>query len=104
MRVLPNRAEALENLVERSGLTSLRSITATLTQAIRFGTPLAESMRILAAEMRTERMMRIEERAARLPVLLSIPLALFILPCLMMVIGTPVALRVMDTFKNAFGG
>ena len=104
MRVLPNRAEALENLVERTGVTSLRSITATLTQAIRFGTPLAESMRILAAEMRTERMMRIEERAARLPVLLSIPLALFILPCLMIVIGTPVGLRVMDTFKNAFGG
>jgi tight adherence protein C len=104
MRVLPNRAEALENLVERTGVTSLRSITATLSQAIRFGTPLAESMRILAAEMRTERMMRIEERAARLPVLLSIPLALFILPCLMIVIGTPVGLRVMDTFKNAFGG
>jgi tight adherence protein C len=104
MRVLPNRAEALDNLVERTGLASLRSITATLTQAIRFGTPLADSMRILAAEMRNERMMRIEERAARLPVLLSIPLALFILPCLMMVIGTPVALRVMDTFKNAFGG
>ena len=104
MRVLSNRAEALENLVERTGLTSLRSITATLTQAIRFGTPLAESMRILAAEMRDERMMRIEERAARLPVLLSIPLALFILPCLMTVIGTPVALRVMDTMKNFFGG
>jgi len=104
MRVLSNRAEALENLVERTGVTSLRSITAILTQAIRFGTPLAESMRILAAEMRTERMMRIEERAARLPVLLSIPLALFILPCLMIVIGTPVGLRVMDTFKNAFGG
>ncbi len=104
MRVLPNRAEALENLVERTGVSSLRSITATLTQAIRFGTPLAELMRILAAEMRTERMMRIEERAARLPVLLSIPLALFILPCLLLVIGTPVALRVMDTFKNAFGG
>ena len=49
MRVLPNRAEALENLVERTGVNSLRSITATLTQAIRFGTPLAESMRILAA-------------------------------------------------------
>jgi tight adherence protein C len=104
MRVLPNRAEALENLVERTGVTSLRSITASLTQAIRFGTPLAESMRILAAEMRIERMMRIEERSARLPVLLSIPLALFILPSLLLVIGTPVALRVMDTFKNAFGG
>ena len=104
MRVLPNRAEALDNLVERTRVASLRSITATLTQAIRFGTPLADSMRILAAEMRNERMMRIEERAARLPVLLSIPLALFILPCLMMVIGTPVALRGMDTFRNAFGG
>ena len=101
MRVLSNRAEALENLVERTGLKTMRSITATLTQAIRFGTPLADSMRILAAEMRTERMMRIEERAARLAVLLSIPLALFILPCLMIVIGTPVALRAIDTF---FGG
>jgi tight adherence protein C len=104
MRVLSNRAEALENLVDRTGLTSLRSVIATLSQAIRFGTPLAESMRILAAEMRNERLLRIEERAARLPVLLSIPLALFILPCLLMVIGTPVGLRVMDTFKNAFGG
>jgi tight adherence protein C len=104
MRVLPNRGEALENLVERTGLKTLRSITVTLAQAIRFGTPLAESMRILAAEMRTERMMRIEERAARLAVLLSIPLALFILPCIMIVIGTPVALRVIDTFKNSFFG
>jgi tight adherence protein C len=104
MRVLSNRAEALENLVERTGLAMLRSITATLTQAIRFGTPLAESMRILANEMRNTRLLRIEERAARLPVLLSIPLALFILPCLMIVIGTPVALRVMDALKNTFGG
>jgi tight adherence protein C len=103
MRVLSNRAEALENLVERTGVASLRSITATLNQAIRFGTPLAESMRILAAEMRTARLARIEERAARLPVLLAIPLALFILPSLMMVISTPVVLRLADTLKNNFG-
>jgi tight adherence protein C len=104
MRVLSNRAEALDNLVERTGVASLRSITATLNQAIRFGTPLAESLRILAAEMRNARLMRIEERAARLPVLLAIPLALFILPSLMMVISTPVALRLSDTLKNSFGG
>jgi tight adherence protein C len=104
MRVLSNRAGALENLVERTGVSSLRSITATLTQAIRFGTPLAESMRVLAAEMRNERLLRIEERAARLPVLLSIPLALFIFPCLMAVIGTPVALRVTDTLRDLFSG
>jgi tight adherence protein C len=103
MQVLSNRAEAFENLVERTGVASLRSITATLSQAIRFGTPLAESMRILAAEMRNARLARIEERAARLPVLLAIPLALFILPSLMMVISTPVALRLADTLSSNFG-
>jgi tight adherence protein C len=104
MRVLSNRAEAFENLVQRTGVASLRGITATLNQAIRFGTPLAESMRILAAEIRTARLARIEERAARLPVLLAIPLALFILPSLLMVISTPVALRLSDTLKNNLGG
>jgi tight adherence protein C len=103
MQILSNRAQALENLVERTGVAALRGITATLNQAIRFGTPLAESLRILAAEMRTARLARIEERAARLPVLLAIPLALFILPSLMMVISTPVALRLADTLKNNFG-
>jgi tight adherence protein C len=103
MRVLANRAEAFENLVERAKVASLRSITATLNQAVRFGTPLAESLRVLAAEMRAARLARIEERAARLPVLLAIPLALFILPSLMMVISTPVVLRLADTMKNNFG-
>ena len=100
MRVLTDRGEALENLVRRTGIASLRGITATLTQAIRFGTSLAESMRILAAEMRVERLARLEERAARLPVLLAIPMMMFILPCLLMVIGTPVALRVGDTLRQ----
>lgn len=100
IRVLSNRREALDNLVQRTGLSSLRSITATLNQAIRFGTPLAESLRILAAEMRNARLLRIEERAARLPVLLAIPLALFILPCVFMVIATPVVLRLVDTVSS----
>ena len=103
MRVLSNRAQALDNLVERTGVAALRGITATLNQAIRFGTPLAESLRILAADMRTTRLARIEERAARLPVLLAIPLALFILPSLMMVISAPVVLRLSDILKNNFG-
>ena len=100
MRVLSNRNEALENFARRTGVASLRSIIATLNQAIRFGTPLAKSMRILAAEMRNARLLRIEERAARLPVLLAIPLALFILPSLLLVIGTPVALRLADTLSS----
>jgi tight adherence protein C len=100
MRVLPDRSEALENLVRRTGLESLRGITATLGQTIRFGTPLAESLRVLAAEMRTVRLARIEERAARLPVLLAFPLMMFILPALFMVIGSPAVLRIMDFFRN----
>ena len=100
MRVLSNRGEALENFARRTGVASLRGIIATLNQAIRFGTPLAQSMRILGAEMRNARLLRIEERAARLPVLLAIPLALFILPSLLLVIGTPVALRLADTLSS----
>jgi tight adherence protein C len=103
MKVLSNRGEALDNLVQRTGLASLRSIAATLSQATRFGTPLADSMRVLAAEMRMMRMARLEERAARLPVLLTIPLVMFILPALFMIIGTPVALRIADALKNVFG-
>jgi tight adherence protein C len=102
MRVLADRAQALENLMERTQLPGLRGITATLSQAIRFGTPLGESMRILAGEMRTERMARLEERAARLPVLLTIPMMTFILPCLLMVIGAPLMLRILDALHATF--
>ena len=104
MQVLSNRGEALENFVRRTGVASLRSVTATLNQAIRFGTPLAESMRVLAGEMRNTRLLRIEERAGRLPVLLAIPLALFILPSLLLVIGTPVALHLADMFSSWSSG
>jgi tight adherence protein C len=96
MRVSPVRSQALENLAQRTGLASLQSMVATLNQSIKFGTPLAESLRVLAVEMRAERLARFEERAARLPVLLTIPLMMFILPSLMIVIGTPLALRIMD--------
>jgi tight adherence protein C len=96
MRVSPDRGRALENMAQRTGLASLRAIVATLTQSIKFGTPLADALRILAAELRAERLARFEERAARLPVLLTLPLMAFILPSLMIVIGTPLALRIID--------
>jgi tight adherence protein C len=104
MRVLPDRSKALENLAQRAGLASLRSIVATLNQSIRFGTPLSDSLRVLAAEMRTERLARYEERAARLPVLLALPLMAFILPSMMIVIGTPLILRMIDFLQQAVAG
>jgi len=96
MQVLSVRGQALENLAERTGLASLRSIVVTLNQSIKFGTSLAESLRVLAAEMRTKTLARFEERAARLPVLLTMPLMAFVLPSLMVVIGTPLVLRIVD--------
>lgn len=101
MRVLPVRGQALANLADRSDLASLRSIVVTLNQSIKFGTSLTDSLRVLAAEMRAERLARFEERAARLPVLLTLPLMAFVLPSLMVVIGTPLVLRIVDMLGTA---
>jgi tight adherence protein C len=96
MEVSAVRSRALENLAQRVGIVSLRSVVTALNQSINFGTPLAESLRVVAGEMRAQRLARFEERAARLPVLLTVPLMAFILPSLMIVIGTPLALRIID--------
>jgi tight adherence protein C len=104
MQVLPDIGQALDNLVERTALPDLRSLIATLKQSLKFGTPLAESLRTIAAEMRAARQARYEERAARLPVLMAIPMMMFILPCLLMIVSTPVVLRLIDVFKTLYIG
>jgi tight adherence protein C len=96
MRISAVRGQAFDNLAERAGIASLRGIVIALNQSIRFGTPLTDSLRAAATEMRADRLLRFEERGARLPVLLTIPLMTFILPSLMLVIGTPLALRIVD--------
>lgn len=102
MRVLAVRGQALENLAQRAGIANLRSIVVALNQSMRFGTPLAGTLRLVAAEMRAERLARFEERAARLPVLLTLPLMAFILPSLLLVIGAPLALRIIDMLGRGF--
>ena len=99
MRVLPDRAQALQNLAQRTQLGSLRGIIAILNQSIRYGTPLASALRVLTRDLRAARLARFEERAARLPVLLTIPLMTFILPSLVMVIGAPLVLRIVDALR-----
>jgi tight adherence protein C len=102
MRVSAIRGQALENLAQRTAIAGLRSIVAALNQSIRFGTPLAGSLRLLATEMRAERLARFEERAARLPVLLTLPLMAFVLPSLLLVVGAPLALRIIDMLGKGF--
>ena len=97
---LPVRRLALENLLERTGLPAIRGLVTTMLQSERFGTPIAHALRVLSAEFRDQRMMAAETKAAKLPVLLTIPMMLFILPVLFIVLLGPAALGIMDAMAH----
>ncbi|MGH6740388.1 MAG: type II secretion system F family protein [Bradyrhizobium sp.] len=97
---LPDRRQAFENLNQRTNMASIRGVVNTLLQTAKFGTPLAQSLRILAQEFRDARLVRAEEKAARLPAMLTVPMILFILPTLFIVLLGPAALSVIDTFSG----
>jgi tight adherence protein C len=96
--LLPDRRTALENLDSRCGLPAIRSVVQTLAQTEKYGTPLSQSLRVLAAEYRDDRMMKAEEKAARLPAILTVPMIIFILPPLFIVLIGPGILRIADLF------
>ena len=81
-------------------MASIRGVVNTLLQTAKFGTPLAQSLRVLAAEFREARMTRAEEKAARLPAMLTVPMIVFILPTLFIVVLGPAILSVLDTFSG----
>lgn len=89
MQVMTDTRSALLRLGERTGVESLKRLTGTLAQTIQYGTPLSESLRSLSAEMRQEMLTAYEERAARLPVFLTVPMVLCILPCVLIIVGGP---------------
>ncbi|MCP4249221.1 MAG: type II secretion system F family protein, partial [bacterium] len=97
---LPERRKALENLNERTDMQEIRGVVNTLMQTERYGTPLANSLRVLSGEFRNERLMRAEEKAARLPATLTVPMVLFILPSLFVVLIGPAAIRVVDALSR----
>jgi len=93
---LTDRRLAFENLAKRIDLDSVRGVVTTMIQTEKYGTPLASALRVLSAEFRNERMMRAEEKAARLPAIMTVPLILFILPVLFIVILGPAACSIND--------
>lgn len=97
---LQDRRVALENLGKRVPLASVRSIVTTLIQTEKYGTPLAAALRVLSAEFRNERMMKAEEKAARLPAIMTVPLILFIMPTIFVVLLGPAACKISDGFVN----
>jgi tight adherence protein C len=100
LKILPSRDAALRRLSARVAVPSVHSVVTTLSQTLRYGTPLAQALRVVAAELRNNSLIRLEERANKMPVLLTIPMVLFILPCVFMVIGGPTALRLIDAFRH----
>jgi tight adherence protein C len=91
---LQDRRKAYENLGNRTGLEGVRSVVTSLIQAEKYGTPVGQSLRILAQENRDIRMSEAEKKAAALPPKLTVPMILFFLPVLFAVIITPAAIQV----------
>ena len=100
MRAGASRIEALRNLALRSRLEDLEDLVSVLVQADKFGTSLAESLRVQSDMMRSRRSQRAEEMAAKIPVKMTVPLILFIFPTLMLVLLGPAIIQMIQVFKN----
>lgn len=92
---LPDRRQAYENLAQRVDLEGVKAVSTALVQAERYGTPLGQTLRVLAQENRDLRMSAAEKKAAALPPQLTVPMILFFLPVLFIVILGPAAIKVM---------
>ena len=100
LQLLSDRRQALVNLADRTDLEVVRGVVTTLIQAQKYGTPLSQSLRVLGNEMRSARMLMVEEKAARMPALISMPLIGLVLPALFLIIGGPAIIEV----SRLFGG
>lgn len=100
LKVLPERRMALENLVYRTEAPEISSLAVTMNQAEKYGTSLSQALRTIAAEGRRTRMLRIEEKAARLPALMSLPLMVFVLPPCAVIVGGPAMVRLMGSLAS----
>lgn len=97
---LPDRNKALSNLAERVTLPEVRGMVSVLIQTEKYGTPIAQALRVLSSEFRQSRMLRAEQKAAKLPALMTVPMICFILPTLFIVIIAPAVVKLMDTMGN----
>ncbi|HKC00818.1 MAG TPA: type II secretion system F family protein [Terriglobales bacterium] len=98
------RVEALRNLAERTGVDDIRALVATLIQTDRFGTSVAQALRVHSDSLRTERRQRAEEQAAKTTVKMIIPLVLFVMPSLIFVTVGPAVIQLMHIFLPVAGG
>ena len=99
-----SREDALRRLADRAGADEIRAFSTLLIQSTKLGSSIAQTLRIYASEMRERRRMRAEEKAHRLPVLISIPLVACMLPTMIGVLMLPAAIRVIRAIVPALSG
>ena len=104
LRAGRSREDALRRMADRAGADEIRAFATLLIQSTKLGSSIAQTLRIYASEMRERRRMRAEEKAHRLPVLLSIPLVACMLPVMIGVLMLPAAIRVMRAVLPALSG
>ena len=104
LRAGRSREDALRRMADRSGADEIRAFATLLIQSTKLGSSIAQTLRVYATEMRERRRMRAEEKAHRLPVLLSIPLVACMLPVMIGVLMLPAAIRVVRTIVPALHG
>lgn len=104
LRAGAGREDALRAMADRAGVDEIRAFTTLLIQSDKLGSSIATTLRIYAAEMREKRRMRAEEKAYRLPVLLSVPLVACMLPVMIGVLMLPAAVRVVREISPALAG
>jgi tight adherence protein C len=100
MRAGTPREEALKNFAERTGLADIRSLVNMMIQTDRFGTSVADALRVHSDTMRTKRRQRAEEAAAKTTIKLVFPLVLFVFPAMFVVVIGPSALAIYRTFSK----
>lgn len=100
MRLLADRLQGLTNMGDRVRLDSVRTIASTLSQTMRYGTPLGRALRTMTADFRLARQMKMEETAARLPVIITLPMIMFILPSTALVVAGPAFLQLIDALRR----
>jgi tight adherence protein C len=104
LRAGKSREEALRGFATRVGLPEINSFVTLMVQSDQLGTSIAQTLRVHSEEMRIKRMLRAEEKAHRLPVMLAIPLVVGILPCMMTVALLPSIIRIMRVLLPTLSG
>jgi tight adherence protein C len=104
MRAGKPRAEALRNLVDRTGVDDIRSLVGTLIQTDRFGTSVAQALRVHSDSLRTERRQRAEEQAAKTTIKMVPPLVIFVLPSIIFVTIGPAIIELIRQLGPVSGG